>query len=410
MHKSDPTITSIDFTKQIRDISISKEVFAQIKLLSLGYEIEVKEDQIIPIQIISTILENDELFTKVSKEFDDNINETNIDHYLTNLKLIYQISSNHTVFNYNNIFNYIASHFYSIDQKKISELPLEIILLIISNPNLKIESEDSLFDFIIQIFNEKENKQPDVDDISIISFYEEIMFDHLSESKFNEFLDKFSGHEMTDKLFQKLSKCFYVNMKNSSSGEFDNNRYVNKVHKFDFDGNQSYAFEGIINYLTKKSGGNVSDNGTVKVTSSSTNESQLARNSVDFQENSNYFQSNRQKNDWLMFDFINSKVHPTHYSIRTRNDFNCHHPKNWVIEGSNTGSDIESEWTVLDSRQNDGYLNNMKVTHTYSIQNDKKEKEYFRYIRIRQTGVGTSNDYYLTLSCLEYFGNLIEKE
>ena len=199
-------------------------------------------------------------------------------------------------------------------------------------------------------------------------------------------------------------------MKNPSKNETHKNRYIKKNHKIEYDGNESHSFEGIINYLTTKSGGNVSDNGTVKVTSSSTNGNLSARYSVDFHENTQYFQSNNQQNDWLKYDFINRKVHPTHYSIKTRNSGGGHHPKNWVIEGSNTGSDIESEWTVLDSRQNDSYLNDEKVTHTYSIQNNQNPNDYFRYLRIRQTGVGTTNCYYLTLSCLEYFGNLIEHQ
>ena len=364
----------------------------------------MKEDQIVPIQILSQILGNEELFTQVNKEFGSNINETNIDHYLTNLKLIYQMSPNHTIFNYTNIFDFIASHFYSIDQNKIIELPIEIIHLIVSNSNLKIESEDSLFDFITHLFDIKGKEQHE--EIDIISFYEEILFDQLSESKFKDFIDRFSGSDMTDKLFKKLSKCFYVNMKDSSSNEDAKNRY--KCIKFDFDGNQSHAFEGIINHLTKKSGGNVSDNGTVKVTSSSTNSDRLPRYSVDFKENNMYFQSVYNENSWLKYDFIERKVHPTHYTIKTRNSSEGSYPKNWVIEGSNTGSDIQSEWTVLDTRQNDSYLNKNKDIHTYSITNNQNEKKYFRYLRIRITGKDSSNWYHLTLSCLEYFGYLFE--
>ena len=107
-----------------------------------------------------------------------NINESNIDQYLTYLKFLYQIYPDSNFIDCCSIIKWIASNFYSIDENKILSLPREIIHSIISNEYLVIESEDSLFEFIEKLFSEKDN-------IEFISFLEHVEFERLSESKFN---------------------------------------------------------------------------------------------------------------------------------------------------------------------------------------------------------------------------------
>ena len=69
---------------------------------------------------------------------------------------------------------------------------------------------------------------------------------------------------MTNDLWKKLLCCFYPNRNQISS---DINRYCHETYKYD--GNSLHMLCGIIDHLTKESGGNVCDNETVKVTSSS---------------------------------------------------------------------------------------------------------------------------------------------
>lgn len=161
--------------------------------------------------------------------------------------------------------------------------------------------------------------------------------------------------------------------------------------------------------MTEKCGGNVSDKGIVKVTSLSETSS-LAKNVVDLQNNRNYFQSKNQQNTWLQYDFIENRIIPTHYSIRTRHDYDMDHPRNWVIEGSNTGGSNENEWVILDSHQNNTVLNGKDVSYTFDIKPTQGNEKGFRYLRIRQTGVESSNGNWLTFSALEYFGIFIENK
>lgn len=148
----------------------------------------------------------------------------------------------------------------------------------------------------------------------------------------------------------------------------------------------------------------MSGNGTVDISSSSVNEPYVPKNAVDFESENvhNYFQSIDQSNSWLQYDFKKRKVCPTHYSIRTRKIYNNNHPKTWVIEGSNTGKN--NEWEILDTKSGITSLLGLNRTQTFDIKSNTNQ--FYRFLRIRQTGKNSINCDYLTIDSLEYFGYL----
>lgn len=75
-----------------------------------------------------------------------------------------------------------------------------------------------------------------------------------------------------------------------------------------------------------------------------------------------------------------------------------------MIEGSSTG---DNDWKILDTRENISVLNAQSVTHVFDIQENLKSNEFYRFLRIRQTGKNANKDNYLGLSTLEYFGTII---
>ena len=188
----------------------------------------------------------------------------------------------------------------------------------------------------------------------------------------------------------------------------DQNRYIIRNSFNKYDGNSSHILCGIIYHLTKESGGNVCDNGTFKVTSSSEyGDLYKPKYAVEFDnfkklDNHYFFNSqHNDKNSWLKYDFVKRKVSPTGYSIRTRGCYDTHHPRNWVIEGSNNDSD----WTILDTIQNETSLTGLGVTCYFDI---KKRNGSYRFLRITQTGTNSSGTHGLLLSALEFFGGLTE--
>ena len=75
----------------------------------------------------------------------------------------------------------------------------------------------------------------------------------------------------------------------------------------------------------------------------------------------------------------------------------------WIYKGSNTG---ENDWKTIDSQNNVDYLNWNGISHTFEIKTSNNQNEYYRYIRLKQTGLNKRNDNHLSISALEYFGKI----
>ena len=414
IHQADPTVDSIDFTNKIETRNISEETFSLLKEISGGSFVEFCEEQRIELRMISIVLQNEELFSLLSEDKESTDEKKKVEEYLKYLKIFGEISEFDNILHCTDILRQISSHFYDIDKDELKTLGVGTVYSIISSDFLVVESEDSLFEFIEEIIND--NKEMSEEDK--ISFYEELEIRSLSENKFNEVIDGIDIEYMTKRLWTKLCCCFYtnkepddVNVKRyiSASKNVNDSKMKMKGVEIEFDGNSSHRFEGVIHYLTEKSGGNVSDKGTVNVTSSSNYSGYVPRNAVDLDNTQNYFQASNDPRDWLRYDFIENKVIPTHYSIRTRHDCDGNHPRSWVIEGSNTGGESDSEWTILDSHQNDSTLRGPSFSYTFDITNKETSNEGYRYLRIRQTGYNSTSNHYTAISALEYFGSLIEE-
>ena len=414
LHKTDQTINYIcikDFnSNELNFNSNSKDEFFDDELDSLfqkiahGFHTEISKEQSFKIQILSFLIGNEELFSKINEIHQIEINESNLNEYLKNLEFIFNISQKSQRFNYQSIIDFISSHFYLINKNDLLKIPKTILYTIISNPNLKIDSEDSLFELIQKIFY-FESSQNGINDISIISFYEEIDFLNLSESKFIEFLNEFDFNEMTNSLWTNLCRCFYVNYDPKQCKKHIE-RYLYEGELFEYDGNEMNRFKGIIHHLTEKTGGNVNDNKTVIVTASSSFSNRYAKYAVDLDDKYHYFQSQAHPNSWIKYDFGDMKVRPNKYSIRSRHDCGQggYHLKNWVIEVSETDND--DDWKVIDSRSDVMSLDDQNAVQTFDINEKLGENDFYRFLRLRQTGVNTGNNFTLPLSALEYFGYL----
>ena len=105
-------------------------------------------------------------------------------------------------FDYMRYINFISSHFYSIDHNKLVKLPKSLLYSIISNKKLRITSEDSLLDFVTEIFKNDENDEQ----FNINQFYEAIEINGLSENKLFQFLNEIElSEKATIKLFPQLA-------------------------------------------------------------------------------------------------------------------------------------------------------------------------------------------------------------
>ena len=161
---------------------------------------------------------------------------------------------------------------------------------------------------------------------------------------------------------------------------------------------------GIIAHLTRECGGNVHEKGIVTVTGSSFCSDDVPENAVDLRS-CRCFMSTSSPNSWIRYDFKGRRVAPTSYSIRTSGYVYAYHPRSWVLEVSNGGSE---DWDVVDSRQNNDDLNGPHLIRNFAI--SAPPSGAFRFVRLRQTGKSTSQggagDDTLCIAGLELFGTL----
>lgn len=319
----------------------------------------------------------------------------NLDQNITNIQNSYQDMIDFKLFQ--NEIDYISTNFCDIDKSKILKLDKNLIELIIHNEKLQLKDEDSLLQFLIDIYA-KDHQQS--------YLFEYVEFLNVSQEGFLAFFNIFDVCDINLKIWNSLFERIFQS-KNQDDDQYcklRSKRYKKNllIHSFPyFEGNE---FNGIIKYLTNKTGGNIHDNGTINVSSNSIYGSKShPKNLLNFNDSTSYH-SNDQSNVWICFDFKNMEVEIDHYTIES---YYCPanyggHIKNWVIEISNDGE----SWTQIDNRSNCSDLNGNRKIATFDV----IPNGYSRYVRFYHTG--TCWDDYKTNNCtifflsIEFYGNL----
>jgi hypothetical protein len=119
---------------------------------------------------------------------------------------------------------------------------------------------------------------------------------------------------------------------------------------------------------------------------------------IDFNSSLRGFATKDEPNLWICIDFKNHLITPTHYSIRTRINYDSSHPPSWIVEELS----IEGEWIALDSQTEPRSLTGRNIVGTFSIGNVCE----VRSVRLRQTGLDSSIFEYLVLKSIEFSSEL----
>ena len=107
------------------------------------------------------------------------------------------------------------------------------------------------------------------------------------------------------------------------------------------------------------------------------------------------FYTGSETNAWVKIGLAAGALRCNYYSLRNRNG-NDHYLRNWKLQGSND----DAVWTDLNTQTNNTTLNSpsqwlsLPVTSTVA----------YKFFRILQTNVNSSNYYYLCLGELELYG------
>jgi hypothetical protein len=266
----------------------------------------------------------------------------------------------------------------------LKELSVDILERILSSGNLCLEDEDSLVEFISSLGH----------DFSNLYRYVECRF--LSLKGINDFLACVSFEELNFYIWESICgrlRCEVENRNLNVKRFRSRNVSVFRYH-------EGGEFDGILNHLTKECSGNVHEKGTVNITFSSNNANQPYKEFWKVADYGwdRYWASQNYPDSWLCFDFKDKRISLQHYTLKSGGE--NYYFIQWEIEGSVNGN----TWKSLDKRNTREMCGNFSVK-TYACSN-ASPNEFFRFIRMRQTGKNSSNRDYLLLCNIEFFGNL----
>lgn len=210
---------------------------------------------------------------------------------------------------------------------------------------------------------------------------------------------KYKSKEMKS---SKKSKHKHKKSHEKSKKTKDSDESNSKIQVFNVKpGNQ---FDGIIKYLTDKTGGNIHSNGTIELTSNSVAngsfDNQEPKNLLDFSANTCYGAKSGAMDFCVCFDFKNMKVKITDYAIKSYR-YNSGHLKSWILEIS----DDNKSWTKIDEHTNDSSLNGSNKIATFKVKN---KSNFSRYCRLRHSGEFWDYKSFASpgFSQIEFYGSL----
>jgi hypothetical protein len=262
----------------------------------------------------------------------------------------------------------------------------------LSSSSLKVISEDSIYEFVRDLCSV---------DVEMNSLFEFVLFEYLTVSSMRDFISMSSNSSI---FLERLNQSIWDRLCDRlilSVSPLRSSRRLSSPPGRTFTLKSDSRLDGIISGLTSLCGGNVHDRGLVSITDSSHySDSYIGKIAADLGNANSCFHSNNSPDQWLCYDFKNSRVALTHYSIRTcPGGTNGSHLKSWVIEISNDGSN----WTEVDRRVNNNDLNGTSFIGTYSISGQVHES---RFVRLRQIGKNHNGCDLLVVSAFELFGTL----
>jgi hypothetical protein len=377
IHAADDTISS--FSVETRD---EGEFFGEFLSLGLGKPLMLTPSNQAFHFGLAKELQNLELFEFLMARLE---NQISIENTVLILKSVEEMGIESS-----SELRFIVSHFDEISTSDINELSFEDLRRILGCSQLKISSEESLYDLISQ----RNSKDP-----RYFGLFEMIRFEFLPPEYFSEYFELVSNSFEYFTISHWTSLQFQFLLPVESHGKND---CIGPTLSIEY--RASSPLLGIIAHLTKACGGDVHDRGVVHVTASSIYAHSSCPNcsltGATEMTDSNCFGSHNQPNSWLCSDFKDSLVRPNHYSIRScaHSGWSGYQLLSWVIETSND----DKEWIEIDRHEND--CSALSATGSFSI---TKPCKFSRYIRLRQIGkISNGKDDNLLVTSFKVFGHI----
>ena len=292
-----------------------------------------------------------------------------------------------------NELDFLASHFFEAGLDVVRRLSVSDLELVLTNPLLKLESEDQLYDTIVSLSSEHGE--------SLLVLLRYVEFAFLSEPKLGEFLERVFPCFVDSSVWLSVCECLRRFCGSKAKKDLMKPaRYqsapVSSSFGFETFSSAKGAFNGIVAHLRGECGGNPHEKGVISITASSTERNRCHR-VVDYGWN-NCWHSKNEANAWVQFDFKSRRVCLSGYSLKSHGG-DRNFPVSWAIEVSDDGS----TWEAVDER-NTRDLVGANIERTYEC--NRQSDRFVRFVRLRQTGKTSHNQEILLLSQIEFFGKL----
>jgi hypothetical protein len=290
----------------------------------------------------------------------------------------------------------------------MTALRFSLLYEIIGQGSLRIESDDSLYDFI------RKGIEMNPEMFCLLEF---VRLEYCSTDVMDDFFDLLWQNSYEINVLIWATLCARLVLPNININERQAKQFpplVKKGERFDVP-------DGVIAHLTREFGGNMHDRHVIEVTSGSfeketrganphsgaynKEECAAAKNASDLEATSYFCSASRgqeedvphTKNNWVSYDFKERRIVPTHYAVRANwlapgSD----HLKSWLVETSGDGE----SWQEVGCYEDNQQLNGWWFIGTFAVAG----REECRFIRLVNAG---GNDC-LYISTWEIFGNLFE--
>jgi hypothetical protein len=365
---SDNTVSKFEVLEhKFRD-----DVVEQFSKLFCTGCIEINERNCNELEILFRNLGNDELLNRIV-DFEIGPGCVTVDNCLSRLAIRVRNKCN-----CEDELRFVSSHFWQLNSshlERLKESKVDVLERIVSSENLCLRDEDSLVEFISSLGKECEN----------LYNYVELQF--LSFNGIQRFLQCFSPENINRCVWESICRRLQYKLLDC---KLDSKRFIDQ---FRFPYIEGHEWNGILSDLTQKCNGNVHKKGIVTITSSG-GEGNEPWDVVNYGCN-DYWRSWNVRNSWICFDFKEKVVSLQHYTLKSwSND----HFIQWEIEGSND----EETWRSIDTRSTVD-LCGKSIVKTYKC---SKTTEFFRFIRMRQSGKNNHDSHHLALAGIEFFGSI----
>lgn len=285
---------------------------------------------------------------------------------------------------------FMARNFYKLTRNDLQDLTVGELEAIISHSELKIASENGLFDLIDDF------SQSNPEYLLLLKYIEP---KNLDDRHLTLLLDKMSFDIMDSMLWEKMSQLLRVHSKHISTGSSfaSSSRCAYESSKYSY--HVKYPMYGIVANLTRKCGGNPHKCQSIEITASS-NASDCSH-VVDY-DTENCWKSSDFENSYIQFDFKDNQICMDGYSMRFGLSRDPRY--NWVVLGSNDGS----VWTTLDEQRSMSKSSQLKSDYAiHHVDLDRPSMNYFRYIRIKRI---VDSYIMMHVNGIEFFGILRQRE